>query len=182
MRLKLRYWDDPILRKRCEPIREVTEEIKQLARDLIETVDKGNGVGLSAPQVGYSLRLFILRDYILTEDGRWAMGEPKVYINPKLSSPGTNFLVEAEGCLSFPGLRVNVARPDSITVDALDINGQPFHEEIIGVDEVSAHNARVRMHENDHINGVLFIDRADINTRRKIEPALREIKKKYRPQ
>jgi peptide deformylase len=170
---KVYYYGDPILRKRCEPITEITDEIRQLAKDMIETMDKNDGVGLAAPQVGYPIRMFVLRNYIFTEDGRWTLSEPKVYINPKLSCPSEEKITETEGCLSFPGLRLDIERPDKITVEATDLNGQVFIEELEG------YNARTRMHENDHINGVLFIDRINEKIRNKIEPILRNIKKKY---
>ncbi len=173
MLLKIRYYGDPILRKQCKPVAAITDEVRQLAKDMIETMDKGNGCGLAAPQVGYSLRLFVLRDYIVHEDGHWSLSEPKVYINPKLSKPGKHILTDVEGCLSIPQIRLDIDRPDWITVEALDLDGNLFTEEVEG------YNARIRMHENDHINGVLFIDRVDEKTRHKIEAQLRDIKKKY---
>lgn len=163
-----------MLRKRCEPVSEITDEIRKLAADMIETADKNDGIGLSAPQVGIPIRMFVLRNYQFTEDGRWTLSEPQVYINPKLSAPGERILSETEGCLSLPGLRLEVERPDRITVEAMDLDGRVFIEEIEG------YNARVRMHENDHINGVLFVDRVEPAVRRKIEPILKEMKKKYR--
>lgn len=173
MRLPIRYYGDPILRKRAEPIQEITEEIRQLVKDMIDTIDLGNGIGLAAPQVGLSIRLFILRNYIISEDGRWSVSEPKVFINPKISSPSQEMVVEDEGCLSLPGIRENVIRPFRITIEATDLDENLFTEEVEGI------NARVRMHENDHINGVLFIDRLDTRTRNKIDADLRAIKKKY---
>ncbi len=176
MLLKIYYYGHPVLRKRCEPVLEITDEIRKLAKDMIETMDKNDGIGLAAPQVGHPIRMFVLRNYIFTDDGRWTLSEPKVYINPRLLAPGEEKLIDTEGCLSLPGLRLPVERPDKITVEAMDLEGNIFIEQLEG------YNARVRMHENDHINGVLFIDRVDGNTRKKIDPALREIKKKYNPQ
>ncbi len=175
MQLKIYYYGHPILRKRCETITEITPEIRKLAKDMIETMDKNNGCGLAAPQVGHSIRLFVLRDYGFTEDGRWYLKEPKVYINPKLTSPGKHTLDDVEGCLSLPGLRLDITRPDRITVEAIDLDGNTFTEDVDG------YNARIRMHENDHINGVLFCDRLTPHERNKIEPLLKEIKKKYNP-
>ena len=175
MQLKIYYYGHPVLRTHCEPIVEITDEIRQLVKDMIETMDKSDGAGLAAPQVGYPLRLFILRDYIYDEQDNWTLSDPRVYINPKLSLPGEDYLIETEGCLSFPKLRLEVARPDRIFVEAMDINGNIFTEQVEG------YNARVRMHENDHINGVLFIDRIEPSTRKKIEPELRTIKKKFNP-
>lgn len=175
MLLKIYYYGHPILRKRCEPVKEITDEIRKLAQDMIETMDKNDGAGLAAPQVGHSIRMFVLRNYTFTEDGHWTLSEPKVYINPKLSSPSEHLISDTEGCLSLPGLRLHVSRPDKITIEAMDLDGKTFVEELEG------YNARVRMHENDHINGVLFIDRIDANARNKIDPLLRQIKKKYNP-
>jgi peptide deformylase len=173
MLLKLYYYGHPILRKHCEPVTEITDEIRKLAKDMIETMDKRDGIGLAAPQVGYAIRMFVLRNYIFTEDGQWTLSEPLVFINPKLSSPSEEKVIDTEGCLSLPGIRLPVERPTKIKVEAMDLNGNIFVEELEG------YNARVRMHENDHINGVLFTDRVDINTRKKVEPVLKEIKKKY---
>lgn len=173
MLLKLYYYGHPVLRKRCEPIAEITDEIRKLASDMIETMDKNDGIGLAAPQVGHAIRMFVLRNYLPTENGQWTMSEPKVYINPKLSSPDQEMVSDTEGCLSLPGLRLDIDRPLKIKVEAMDLEGNIFVEELEG------YNARVRMHENDHINGVLFIDRVDVATRKKIEPDLKQIKKKY---
>lgn len=173
MLLPLYYYDHPILRKKCHPIAEITPEIRQLALDMIETMDKWDGAGLAAPQVGHSVRLFVLREYLFTEDGRWTLSPPKVYINPKLTSPEGDVVLENEGCLSLPGLRIEIPRPNQITIEATDLDGNVFVEHLHG------YNARLRMHENDHINGVLFIDRLGVRERKKIEPILREMKRKW---
>src|SRR5690349_13377980 len=130
MLLKIIYYGHPVLRKHCAFIEEITEEIRKLAQDMIETMDKNNGIDLAAPQVGYPIRLFVCRSYIFERDGSWKLSEPKVYINPKLSSPGKRQLIDTEGCLSFPALRLEIDRPDSIVIEALDIEGQPFREEL----------------------------------------------------
>ena len=174
MLLKIYYYGHPVLRKHCTLVEEITDEIRQLAKDMIETMDKSNGIGLAAPQVGYPIRMFVCRSYLFEKEGNWSLSEPKVYINPKLSSPGKRTLADTEGCLSFPKLQLEIERPDRIFVEALDIDGKLFREELEG------YNARVRMHENDHINGVLFIDRVDASTRKRIDPVLRDIKKKYK--
>jgi len=173
MRLPLLYYGNPLLRKKAEPIEEITPEIRQLALDMIETMDVGNGIGLSAPQIGKSIRLFVLRNYIYLEDGRLGFSEPRVYINPKILSHSTHLLKDTEGCLSIPGINGEVERPDKILIEATDLEGNRFTEEVEG------YNARVRMHENDHLNGVLYIDRMKPHNRHKIEAKLREIKKKY---
>jgi peptide deformylase len=173
MKLPILYYGHPTLRLKCAPVEEITDDIKQLVADMIETMDACDGVGIAAPQVGRAIRLFVLRNYIEADDGSFTMSDPIVYINPKLSNPSDEVDEDIEGCLSLPGLRLSVNRPLKIFVEATDLNGNVFQEEIEG------YNARVRMHENDHINGVLFIDRVDQATKKKIEPILKDIKKKF---
>ena len=169
----LRYYGDPILRKHCKPITVITDEIRQLIQSMIAIMDQHDGIGLAAPQVGYDIRLFVLRNYIELENDKWKLSEPRVYINPKLSFPKKTRVTEEEGCLSIPRLRHKVTRPDFVIIEALDLKGNLFTEELDG------YNARVRMHENDHLNGVLFIDHLNAKTRKKIKPLLKEIQKKY---
>jgi peptide deformylase len=140
MRLKLYHYDHPVLRKRCEAISEITPEIRTLAINMIETMDQYEGAGLAAPQVGESVRMFVLREYVYKEDGSWSLSSPKVYINPKLFSPSEDLLIDNEGCLSFPGLRIQIARPEKISIEAMDLDGNLFVEHLEG------YNARLRMH------------------------------------
>ena len=87
----------------------------KLAKDMIETMDKTNGSGIAAPQVGKSIRMFVLRDYIIHEDEKVDEGEPKVFINPKISSPGEYFLTETGRVSIDPGTSgLEVDRPDRI--------------------------------------------------------------------
>jgi peptide deformylase len=172
-RLPLRFYGDPILRTRCLPIESITDEIKQLVQDMIETMDADKGCGLAAPQVGHSLRVFVLRDYVETPQGDVVLSEPRVYINPKLSNPSLKKVLDTEGCLSIPGIRAELERPIKIRIEAIDLEGRSF------VEEVEGYNARIRMHENDHINGVLYIDRLNLRRRKKVEPLLQELQKKY---
>ncbi len=174
MKLPLRYYGDPILRKKCEPIAEITDEIRQLAADMIETMDEGGrGIGLSAPQVGHSIRLFVLRRYIHLPDGKWALSEPHVYVNPKILGYSQETWVTDEGCLSIPKLNLPVERPFKVKVESTKLDGTVLTEEF------EWHNGRVIMHENDHLNGVLYIDRVPKKFLHKAQPELREIKKKY---
>ncbi len=173
MLLPIRYYGDAVLRARCLPVGEITEEIRELVRNMIETMDASKGIGLAAPQVGYPIRLFVLRNYIESAEGDLTFSEPFVFINPILSNPSLKKESDTEGCLSIPGIREEVARPLKIRIEAVNLEGIPFAEEVEG------YNARVRMHENDHLNGVLFIDRVDLRKRKKLELPLKEIQKKY---
>ena len=173
MPLEVAYYGNPMLRKKCEPIEKVTDEHRALAKEMLARLREWNAWGFSAPQVHHPIRLFVVRMDPFLPDGSMQEGTPYVCINPVLSDPATEMLLGDEGCCSVPGLRVPVIRPQSITVEALDINGEPF------TFRPQDWHARLFMHENDHLNGVLHIDRTDPKTRKRLEPALRKMKKKY---
>lgn len=177
MLLQIRYYGDPVLRQSCAPIEEITDEIRQLASDMVETSDKNNGIGLSACQVGVPIRLFVLRNYIPLPDGTWTMSAPIAFINPKILSVSQETESDSEGCLSVPKIREWVDRPIKVTIEATDLNGKRFVEVFEGRDEIERLNARVRLHENDHLNGVLFIDRLPPKVRKRIDQKLRDIKR-----
>jgi peptide deformylase len=158
-----------LLREKCLPVEEINDDIKKLVADMIETMDASRGIGLAAPQIGEKLSIFVLRD--LLADGESLSDEVRVYINPKISSPSKQMVSETEGCLSIPGIREEVKRPLSILIEATDLDGNRFKEELSGF------NARIRMHENDHLNGVLFIDRLDLRRRKKLDPILKKMEK-----
>ena len=169
-----RYYGDPVLREQSKPIEEITDEIKELAHFMIDYADNNNGIGLSAIQVGVPIRLFVLRDYVVLPDGKWALSAPKVFINPKILWKSKETDTDTEGCMSVPNIQLGpIERPIKIKIEATDLEGNTF------VEEREELNARVTFHENDHLNGVLHIDRLPPHVRKKIKPELDEIKKKY---
>lgn len=174
MILELAYYGNPVLRKKGMPVLEINNEIKQLVFDMKEAMDANNGCGLAAPQVNHALNLFItcIPKYD-EEDNKTHPGELRVFINPKILSYSEEVWPCEEGCLSIPNYKAKVVRPLKVTIQAMDLEGKEFTEEFIGFD------AHVILHENDHINGVLFIDRLSPTIKKLIEPKLREIKKKY---
>ncbi|GAB4191851.1 MAG: peptide deformylase [Simkaniaceae bacterium] len=175
MILPLVYYGDPLLRKKSEPVKEINEEVRKLVKDMEETMFANNGVGIAAPQVGVLLRVFICLIEGDDAEGYPIYGKPKVYINPVISSPDPEVEQYVDGCLSIPGIYEKIERPISIEVEAMDINGSLFKEKAAGW------KARNIMHENDHLNGVLFIDRMVNRARRQaIEMQLKKIKKKYK--
>lgn len=174
--LSLVYYGDPLLRKKATEINQFDDDLKSLVKAMLDLMDKSHGVGLAAPQVGYSIRLFILRNYVEDKEGNITLTNPQTYINPKIEIVDRTFEEDVEGCLSIPGLRANVKRPFKIKVTAFDEYGNPFTEEVEG------YKARVILHENDHLNGVLYIDRLEKNVRKKLESALNSIKNKYHPE
>jgi len=157
--LTVRTYGDPILRRRAEPVGEVTPEIRAILRDMIDTMYREVGVGLAAPQVGISLRLMVVDD----EKGRG----PRALVNPEIVDQGGRVVAE-EGCLSIPGIFAPVARAEWVRLEAQDEEGQPVTVETKGL------YARVIQHEMDHLDGVLFIDRLDPARRDRIKRAIKK--------
>lgn len=173
MKLPLAYYGDSVLRKKTAPVQEIDETIRQLVIDMAETMEAHDGCGLAAPQVHQSLSLFITCIPRYVDEETVLPGKLKVFINPKIVSYSQETWACQEGCLSIPGLKDTVVRPLKVTVQATDLEGNPFIEEFVGFD------AHVIMHENDHINGVLYVDRLPSKRKKEIEGILRDIKKKY---
>ena len=141
---------DEVLRKKCKPVTEITPKILTLLDDMKDTLKKAEGVGLAAPQVGILRRIFIID--IGIEEGR---NEFLEFINPEIiKTEGEQDGVE--GCLSVPCKKGEVVRPMTVTVKALDRNGKEFTytgTELMG---------RCICHENDHLDGILYIDKAEL--------------------
>jgi len=146
-RLAIRVYGDPVLRQKASPIREIDRRIRRLVRYMEDIMDKANGVGLAAPQVGVSERLVIVK----TKD-------PIALINPIITYMEGEEL-EEEGCLSIPNVVGEVTRAYKVRVKGLDIIGKEI--ELEATDLI----ARALQHEIDHLDGILFIDRA-ISVRR----------------
>lgn len=162
--LDLRVLGDPILRKDTRLIAEVTDDIRQLADDMLETMHRARGIGLAAPQVGRTERIAVVD----VEEGR----NPIVLINPEIVSfEGT--IKGEEGCLSIPDVFADVERSARVVVRALDRNGQPFTLE--GTDLLS----RCLQHEIDHLHGKLFIDYLSVLKRRSALAQWAQIKDRY---
>lgn len=152
----LTYYGDPILKKKAKEVDEVTDDIRMLIQDMYETMVHHKGVGLAAPQVGVSLRIFIMDVEKETEDGQLIFCEfPRIYINPVLSEPSSNLILGNEGCLSIPGLRADVYRPDAVTIQAKNLDGHVFTERLENF------VARIAMHETDHLDGILYVDKME---------------------
>jgi peptide deformylase len=169
--LQMRYYGDPVLRKRAEPVAEITDAERQLAEQMLMTLEAtGNGIGIAATQVGVLKRLIIVN---IGEDDDEAY-EPLVLFNPKiLSSDGE--IVAEEGCLSIPDVTADVKRPERLVVQGIDVENEPVHIEADGL------LARVLLHEIDHLNGVLFIDRISGLKRQLLSDELLKIQQAERP-
>ncbi|HAB98352.1 MAG TPA: peptide deformylase [Parachlamydiales bacterium] len=170
--LPLAYYGDVVLREKAEPISEITHELKKLVEEMIETMDACEGIGLAAPQVHHSIRLFVMRKPLETESDRVELGEVKVFINPKLSEFSEETWEAPEGCLSIPTLRASVKRPKEITVEYMSLDGKIYKERYAGWE------AKVILHENDHLEGILFIDRLDPKQQERLKPFLQNLEKR----
>lgn len=161
----IRLYGDPVLRGKSKPVERITPEIHILVEDLIDTMKDANGIGLAAPQVGELVRVFVVDRGVIEEEG-----EPIVCINPKmLSQEGEQ--TGDEGCLSFPNYYEKVTRAETVRAEALDLNGERFEIEGSGL------LARAILHEYDHLDGILFIDRMSKIRLRLIQGRLRRLKK-----
>lgn len=168
--LPMAYYGDPILRKKCDPVPAIDEEIETLVEEMVETMELYDGMGLAAPQVHHAIRLFITQVPLEKGDGSSEIGEVKVFINPLLSEPSEESWKAPEACLSIPTVRAEVVRPKEISVEYTKLDGSRVKERFSGWE------AKAIMHENDHINGVLFVDRLDEGEKKALKPQLQKLK------
>lgn len=142
-------WPDERLREETQPIAAITDEVKQLYRDLVDTMYALNGLGIAAPQIGVAMKMFLVEPQLA---GRDVNDDPVAFINPEVVDTSEEVQRGEEGCLSFPGIYVQVDRPLRARVRAMGIDGEMF--EVEG-DELLA---RCLLHENDHLTGQLLVD------------------------
>lgn len=163
-------YNDPILRKQSEAVDELNEQVRVLIADMFETMYNSHGVGLAAPQIGKSIRLFVIDADTMTEelDDEDDIGA-MVFINPQILKKDGELLKLEEGCLSIPDVRDEVSRHDHITVTYRDRNFEEKTEEFTGW------VSRVIQHEYDHLQGVLFLDHLSSFRRRFHRFALNKI-------
>lgn len=171
MKLQLAYYGDPILRKKGKRVDEINDELIKLVQDMVETMNEENGIGLAAPQIHHSLALFITCVPLDGPDETTLPGTLRVFINPKILWISDKMWEHSEGCLSIPKLYGKLERPYKVKVEYTNLEGERLTEEFSGLE------ASAVFHENDHINGILFIDRMKPKDKQKIEPLLREVEK-----
>ncbi len=163
-------YNDSVLRQDAKPVKENSEELQQLIDDMFETMYNSNGVGLAAPQIGKSIRLFVVDTDVMTEELEEEENVgPLVFINPEIVKTDGNEIKMEEGCLSIPDVRDDVNRPEMVEVSYLDRN---FNKHLI---RTEGWLSRVIQHEYDHLKGVLFLDHISAFRRRLHRSALRKI-------
>ncbi len=172
MTLPIYLYGHPVLRKSCKEVTPDYQELKQLIEDMFTTLEKSGGVGLAAPQVGLSLRLFIVDLDPYKEEIPEYAGIKKVVINPEFVARSEDTVVMEEGCLSIPGIYEKVERSEKVKIKYVDEN---FEEHI---EECDNWLARVMQHEYDHIDTHVFIDRISPIRRRMIKGKLTSIQKR----
>ena len=146
---EIRLEGDPILYKEARPVAKMTDRMRTLVEDMLDTMYDGDGVGLAAPQVGILRRIFVIDTSEEDEEK-----DPLVFINPEvLETSGEQ--TASEGCLSVPGKIANVTRPNFVRIKAYDKDMRQF---IMEAEEVLA---RVILHENDHLDGHLYPEKAE---------------------
>jgi peptide deformylase len=160
---------NPTLRQRAKKVRRITPAIETLIDDMIATMREAKGVGLAAPQVDVGQRVIVIEYGEGTEDPEIENKPPKLYaiVNPEIVRHSKDRVIGNEACLSIPGYFGEVDRYESVTVKGLDRNGRKFRLKPKGW------LARIFQHEIDHLDGILFIDRA--NEVWKIEEAQIEV-------
>jgi len=173
-------YGNPVLRAKGARIEEITDEVRQLAEAMIETMREANGVGLAAQQVGQALQLTVI-DVSVAEDRpstMWIDGKevdvadysPMILINPELELGGERE-IDAEGCLSFPRLVADVQRAATVKARARLLSGEEIEFEAGGL------LARALQHEVDHLHGILFIDRVSSATKASLAGKLKRLQK-----
>lgn len=163
--LKIIHYPDPRLKEMCTPITTVDDRVRDLATRMIDLMFAARGVGLAAPQVGVTVRMFLASPTFDREDLH-------VYINPEiLEKEGTQD--GEEGCLSFPDIFCKVKRAESVVIRATNLDGEVFEQE---VDDL---HARICQHENDHLDGILLADRMSTVAKLANRKALRGLEEQY---
>jgi len=183
MTLEIVKYGDPVLRQKGKPVPEITDEVRALAENMIETMREANGVGLAAQQIGLPVQLTVLdvepteeRPSSMTVDGKPAdIAEwmPMVLLNPVIEL-GAEKAEATEGCLSFPEITAEIERAVSVKAKGRLLDGREIEFEATGL------LARALQHETDHLNGILFIDRMKSATRTVLAGRLKRLQRETR--
>lgn len=153
--MKIIISPDPVLRQECEPVTpDELPEMAKLATKMAKLMYKSDGCGLAAPQVGVSKRLIVL-DTSVPEEGKKRTQEPVVILNPRVVEVSEETQCGGEGCLSIPGITIEIERPLSLEVEAMDLEGNTIQIEAEGFD------ARALQHEMDHLDGITMFEHLD---------------------
>ena len=178
MILPITQYGNPVLRKKCARVDKVTDEVRELAQNMDETMRDAQGIGIAAPQVGVALQLAIVDvshdpecfSYLRVDGEDTALEDlmPLVFINPELTF-GKRKELEQEGCLSIQEVNAKVRRPADVTAKLTLLDGRTITVEADGL------LSRAIQHETDHLNGVLFTDRVSPATKLSVQRKLKAL-------
>lgn len=171
MILPIVAYGDPVLKKKCGDIDQDYPKLQELIDDLFETMHNANGVGLAAPQVGLSIRLFVIDATPYEDEDPQLAGFKKVFINARIIAEEDKKCTLNEGCLSIPDIREDVSRNEKLTIRYLDRDFKEHTETYGGM------AARIIQHEYDHIEGKLFTDYLSPLKKRMLQSKLNAIAK-----
>lgn len=171
MILPIYIYGHPVLRKICEPVTKEYTELSTLIDNMFETMYNANGVGLAAPQIGKTIRLFVVDASPFAEDEPELEGFKRVFINAEITERKGEEWSMDEGCLSIPGLTAPISREDEITITYYDENWEQH------TDTFKGYAGRIIQHEYDHIEGILFPERCNPLRRRLLNGKLSKIAK-----
>lgn len=164
-------YGDPLLRQIAKPIDKDFEELPKLLEDMFETMYFSDGVGLAAPQIGKSIRIFVIDASSAAEDEPALEGFKKAFINPEIIELSGDEWAFNEGCLSVPEIREDIIRPETVRIKYLDENFVEHDETYSGF------ASRVIQHEYDHLEGKLFVDKVNPLKKRLLKSKLIAISK-----
>lgn len=164
-------YDDDMLRQKAKPVRENSAMLQNLIGDMLETMYNSSGVGLAAPQVGKLLQVFVMDADAITDELEETNLGPMVFINPEIIELTGDKIKMEEGCLSIPDVRDDVKRPVNVKIRYLN---RDFNEQ---ESEFSGWISRIIQHENDHLEGILFLDYLSSFKKRLHRSSLKKIQK-----
>jgi peptide deformylase len=177
-------YGDPVLRVKGAPVKQIDDEIQQLAEDMFETMQAAHGVGLAAQQIGVPLQMTVIdvagiedRPSTMTMEGKEVQLDewmPLILLNPELQL-GKERELGNEGCLSFPELSAEISRAATVTARGMLLDGREIEFEATGL------LARALQHEVDHLNGVLFIDRMNSAAKASLAGRLKRLQREAKP-
>lgn len=169
MILPIVAYGHPVLKHKAEEIESDYPDLQQLIKDMFKTMYHSEGVGLAAPQINRSIRLFVIDADAFHETYPEAKDFKKVFINPEIIEYSEDTWIFREGCLSLPDMNEDVVRPNKITINYLDENFVEHEEEFDGI------KARIIQHEYDHLEGKVYVDRVAPMRKMMIKNKLRNI-------
>lgn len=163
--LPIKVYGEEVLREKSKAIKNIDGRMVDFLEGMNQTMQYAKGLGLAANQVGRTIRAFSI-DLSHFD----VLAEPKIFVNPEIMEIGSNAITGEEGCLSFPGLFQIIQRPEKVTIKSISLDGKEYFFEAEGM------VARVILHEIDHLDGTLFIDKLSPAQRRLIKGKLNKIK------